>query len=145
MSLERFIEAQRLDYSMALRELRNGEKASCWIWYVFPQGKFPGTSDTSKYYAIQDNAEAIAYLRHPVLGPRYAECVDVVHAQITKNGLVPEMLMGSDVDAKKLRSSLTLMLKVMKSAPMKGAKVECPWLSKLSSQARKLIPKLPKF
>ncbi len=145
MSLERFIKAQQTDYAKALGELRNGAKKSHWIWYVLPQGLFPNPSYMSEKFAIKDDAEAVAYLRHPVLGRRYAECIDVIHAQILKHGVDAEVLMGSDVDAKKLQSSLTLMLKVIKSAPMKGAKVECPWLSKLRSQARKLIPTLPKF
>ena len=145
MSLERFIEAQARDYAIALSELRKGEKLSCWIWYVFPQGQFHGTSDTSKFYAIRDDAEAMAYLCDRILGPRYAESVEVVHEQILKNGLQPEKLMGADVDAKKLCSSLTLMLRVMNSDAMKEAAKDCPWLAKLRLQAEALILRLPNF
>ncbi len=145
MSLERFIEAQRGDYAKALDELRNGEKESHWIWYVLPQGLFPNPSYMSKKFAIKDDEEAIAYLCHPILGSRYAECIDVIHAQILKHGVDPEVLMGSDVDAKKLQSSLTLMLRVMKSESMKESAKDCPWLATLRLQAEALIPGLPKF
>ena len=145
MSLERFIEAQQTDYATALGELRNGAKKSHWIWYVLPQGLFPNPSYMSEKFAIKDDGEAIAYLRHPVLGSRYAECIDVIHAQILKHGIDAEVLMGSDVDAKKLQSSLTLMLRVMKSEPMKEAAKDCPWLATLRLQAEALIPGLPKF
>jgi len=145
MSLERFIEAQSRDYAKALSELRNGEKVSHWIWYVLPQGLFPNPSHMSEKFAIKDDTEAIAYLRHPILGSRYAECIDVIHTQILKHGIAPQTLMGSDVDAKKLHSSLTLMLRVIKSDPMKEAAIDCPWLAKLHLQAEALIPRLPKF
>jgi len=145
MDLERFIEAQARDYAKALSELRNGEKKSHWIWYVLPQGLFTDASGMSERYAIKDDAEAIAYLRHPILGSRYAECIDVIHTQILKHGIAPQTLMGSDVDAKKLDSSLTLMLRVIKSDPMKEAAIDCPWLAKLHLQAEALIPWLPKF
>ena len=69
----------------------------------------------------------------------------MIHAQILKHGIDAEVLMGSDVDAKKLRSSLTLMLRVMKSESMKESAKDCPWLATLRLQAEALIPGLPKF
>ena len=35
--LERFISAQELVYSTVVGELRNGMKASHWMWFIFPQ------------------------------------------------------------------------------------------------------------
>ena len=32
--LERFVEAQELDYAIALNEVKNGEKRGHWIWYM---------------------------------------------------------------------------------------------------------------
>ncbi len=145
MSLDRFIEAQRRDYAVALEELRQGEKKSHWIWYVLPQGLFPGAAGKSLYYAIKDDAEAVAYLSHPVLGKRYAECIALIHSQIIKRGTEPEALMGSDVDAKKLHSSLTLMLRALKSAALQDNDKVRPWLADLRHQAAALIPRLPKF
>lgn len=144
-SLDRFIEAQRRDYAVALEELRQGEKKSHWIWYVLPQGLFSGATGKSLYYAIKDDAEAVAYLSHPDLRKRYAECIAVIHSQIIKHGIEPEALMGSDVDAKKLHSSLTLMLRALKSSALHDNDKARPWLTELRCQASALIPRLPKF
>ena len=35
--IERFIEAQKTDYKIALAEIERGRKQSHWIWYIFPQ------------------------------------------------------------------------------------------------------------
>lgn len=35
--LERFVEAQKREYQLALSEVRAGKKQSHWIWYIFPQ------------------------------------------------------------------------------------------------------------
>jgi len=43
------------------------------MWYIFPQFEGLGSSSTSRQYAITSVAEAEAYLRHPVLGPRLLE------------------------------------------------------------------------
>lgn len=104
--LERFCEAQTRDYNTALDEIRNGRKVSHWIWYIFPQLDELGFSARAKYYGIGDIGEARAYLDHPVLGPRYLACVDALLEHV---GQPIEDIMGSEVDAKKLRSSLTLM------------------------------------
>ncbi len=109
--IERFIEAQEKTYAAALAELRAGEKRGHWIWWVFPQERGLGTSEYSVFYGIADEAEAMAYLQHPVLGPRYRECVSVVHGHLCVGGVAPLALMGSEVDAMKLRSSLGLFVK----------------------------------
>ena len=64
------------------------------------------------FYGIVDEAEAIAYLQHPVLGARYCECIAVVHGHLCQGRVDPLTLMGSEVDVMKLRSSLKLFLKV---------------------------------
>jgi uncharacterized protein (DUF1810 family) len=71
-----------------------------------------GTSEYSVFYGIADEAEALAYLSHPVLGARYRECISVVHGHLCQAGVAPLQLMGSEVDVMKLRSSLQLFLKV---------------------------------
>lgn len=38
-NLKRFLDAQERDYSIALQEIKNGEKRSHWMWYIFPQLK----------------------------------------------------------------------------------------------------------
>lgn len=43
------------------------------MWYIFPQIQGLGYSETSKYYAIKDKAEAEAFFNHPILGSRLIE------------------------------------------------------------------------
>jgi uncharacterized protein (DUF1810 family) len=110
--LERFVKAQEKTYAAALAELRAGEKRGHWIWWVFPQMRGLGTSENLVFYGVADEAEALAYLSHPVLGARYRECVEVVYDHLCQAGVPPLQLMGSEVDVMKLRSSLELFQKV---------------------------------
>ena len=109
--LERFIKAQEKTYAYALAELKAGRKTGHWIWWIFPQEPREGTSDTSRKYALLE-AEALAYLQHPVLGARYRECVALVHGHLCQGRVDPLVLMASEVDVMKLRNSLKLFLKV---------------------------------
>ncbi|MBR0552935.1 DUF1810 domain-containing protein [Stakelama marina] len=104
-SLDRFVDAQRSTYDRALAELRAGRKTSHWMWFVFPQIAGLGRSETAQSYAIADAAEARAYLAHPVLGPRLVEATDamLIHA----GNRSAKAILG-DIDAMKLRSSMTL-------------------------------------
>ena len=78
-NLERFVDAQADVFSDALAELRAGRKRSHWIWFIFPQMKGLGHSAPSEYYGIGSLDEAAAYLRHPILGPRLAQCTRLVN------------------------------------------------------------------
>ena len=113
MSLDRILQAQEKDgsYARALAELKAGQKTGHWIWWVFPQLKGLGTSENTVFYGLDDDAEAKAYLQHPVLGQRYCDCVHEVYMQLYRHGKIPLVLMGSDVDVMKLRSSLELFLR----------------------------------
>src|SRR3954469_10670054 len=79
-NLERFVAAQNDGgtYDHAVDELRRGRKTSHWMWFVFPQIAGLGQSQMSRTYAIGSLAEAHAYLRHPVLGPRLIECAHLL-------------------------------------------------------------------
>ena len=118
MSLDRFVQAQEKggSYDRALAELKAGEKTGHWIWWIFPQLKGLGTSHNSIFYGLDDEAEAQAYIQHPVLGARYRECVAVVHGHLCQGGVAPLALMGSEIDVMKLRSSLALFLKIAAEA-----------------------------
>jgi uncharacterized protein (DUF1810 family) len=109
--LGRFIRAQEKTYAYALAELKAGRKTGHWIWWIFPQMRGLGTSEFSVFYGIVDEAEATAYLQHPVLGSRYRECVAVVHGHLCQGRVAPLVLMSSEVDVMKLQSSLGLFLK----------------------------------
>jgi uncharacterized protein (DUF1810 family) len=112
MLLERFDQAQEKSYAGALAELKAGRKTGHWIWWIFPQLKGLGTSHNSTFYGLADEAEARAYLQHPVLGARYRECVSIVHQHLSEGRVAPLSIMGSDIDVLKLQSSLKLFLKV---------------------------------
>jgi len=103
--LQRFVDAQDGVYERALGELRAGRKRSHWIWFVFPQLAGLGSSAMSLEYGISTLDEAVAFLRHPLLGPRLVECVEAVVA-VAAEGRSVEDIVGPD--AVKLRSSLTL-------------------------------------
>jgi uncharacterized protein (DUF1810 family) len=102
--LNRFVDAQAPVYAEALAELRRGRKESHWMWFVFPQLAGLGRSPTARFYAIDSLDEARAYLAHPLLGPRLAECTEAVLAH---RGRGADAIFGS-VDAMKFRSSMTL-------------------------------------
>jgi uncharacterized protein (DUF1810 family) len=50
------------------------------MWFIFPQLAGLGHSETARYYSIQSEDEAKAYLEHPVLGPRLTNCTALVNA-----------------------------------------------------------------
>lgn len=103
--LDRFVAAQSHDYDAALQEMKSGQKLSHWIWYVLPQLRGLGRSNFSWIYGLADEEEAKAYLAHPVLGKRLREITNVLLTHTDKDA---ETLMGSPIDAVKLRSSMTL-------------------------------------
>lgn len=103
--LQRFLDAQRTTYPQALAELRGGAKHSHWIWFVFPQIAGLGRSETARFYAIANMAEAREYLRHPVLGPRLDECTAAMLRWAGERSA--DSILG-EVDALKFRSSMTL-------------------------------------
>ena len=91
-------------YASALAELRSGRKRGHWMWFVFPQVAGLGHSPTSRFYAIPGLDEARDYLDHRVLGPRLLECANALR---NLPGDDPSLVLG-DIDAQKLRSSMTL-------------------------------------
>jgi uncharacterized protein (DUF1810 family) len=102
--LERFVAAQEGVYRDVVAELRAGRKTGHWMWFVFPQVAGLGMSEMSRRYAIGSLDEAVAYLDHPVLGPRLRECAAIV---LATQGRSAEEIFGG-IDAVKLRSSMTL-------------------------------------
>lgn len=116
--LQRFVAAQDAGgtYDHAVAELRAGRKASHWMWFIFPQIAGLGYSPASQMYAISSLAEARAYLAHPILGARLAECAAILTGLADRTA---EQIFG-DVDALKLRSSITLFMRAAPSEPVFG-------------------------
>jgi uncharacterized protein (DUF1810 family) len=74
------------------------------MWYIFPQYDGLGFSATSRHFSIKSVAEAEAYLKHPVLGPRLLECAAAVVGVERRSA---HEIFGSPDDMK-LRSCATL-------------------------------------
>jgi uncharacterized protein (DUF1810 family) len=77
-NLQRFVKAQAPVYEQVCAELRHGRKSSHWMWFIFPQIRGLGLSETAQYFAISSREEATAYLKHPILGARLQECTRLV-------------------------------------------------------------------
>jgi uncharacterized protein (DUF1810 family) len=120
MALDRFVQAQEGLYESVLRELRAGRKAGHWMWFVFPQLAGLGRSETSRFYAIVSLEEARAYLAHPILGARLRECATAV---LRVDGRSAEQIFG-EIDAVKLRSSMTLFQRAAPDEALFGAVLE---------------------
>lgn len=116
-ALDRFVEAQAGVWAQALAELKAGRKTSHWMWFVFPQIAGLGRSETARFYAIADVAEARAYLAHPLLGARLRE---TAAALLAHRGRSAEAMLGG-IDAVKLRSSMTLFEAVAPEEPVFAA------------------------
>ena len=108
--LQKFIDAQDHGYGFgetyqtALAEMKQGEKFSCWMWYVFPQIQGLGLSGTTAYFSIKDLSEAKDYYAHPILGARLKEITETL-LDIESDD--PMAVFGYP-DAFKLRSCMTL-------------------------------------
>ena len=106
--LDRFTQAQDRDFERARRELDEGRKRSHSIWYIFPQLAGLGSSPMADAYGLQGVDEAAAYLKDSLLRDRLLSVMTVVRRQT-----VPlRTLMGSQIDALKLVSSMTLFREV---------------------------------
>jgi uncharacterized protein (DUF1810 family) len=120
-NLQRFVDEQAPVYARVLGELRQGRKASHWMWFIFPQIAGLGSSAMAQAYAIASRDEAAAYMRHPILESRLTECARLVNEV---EGRTARQIFGSPDDLK-FRSSMTLFAEatsdhaVFKEAPRK--------------------------
>jgi uncharacterized protein (DUF1810 family) len=110
--LDRFRSAQARSvdgFNTALGELQAGRKRSHWIWYIFPQLAGLGSSAMAVRYGLQGVAEAMEYLRDGTLRGRLLVLTHTLVTQL-QGRPAPALreLMGSEIDALKLVSSMTL-------------------------------------
>ena len=106
--LKRFISAQDGLYERALNEIKNGQKRTHWMWFIFPQFDGLAYSATFQHYAIKSREEARLYLNHPLLGARLVECTEVL---LAVKGRTISDIFGYPDDLK-LKSSMTLFAQV---------------------------------
>ena len=108
--LQKFVDAQEHGYSFgetyetAFSEIKQGQKMTHWIWYVFPQIQGLGISGTTAYFSIKDLNEAKDYYAHPVLGARLIEITE----ELLKIRTDDPMAVFCYPDAYKVRSCMTL-------------------------------------
>lgn len=123
-------------FSEALREIRAGQKRTCWSWWIFPvpplvvDGSERG-SQTSQRYALRDlpphadrgDNAALAFLRFEADGvPLRGNYLAIMSAaaQQLEQGVKPSTLVGC-LDDPKLRISLRLFERVSR----RGVDAEC--------------------
>ncbi len=112
--LQRFIAAHQNNYTAALSEIKKGRKQTHWMWYIFPQLKELGLSETAKNYGIIDIDEAAAFLQDTLLGSNLIEISTVLVSLDSKNA---HAIFGSPDDMK-LHSSMTLFAAVPTANPV---------------------------
>ena len=134
-SLNRFLEAQEFIYATALKEIKNGEKESHWMWYIFPQLRGLGKSQMAYAYGINGLEEAKAYLAHPVLSARL---IEISEALLEHKGKDIEDILG-DIDAMKLRSSMTLFALISEGGSIYHNVLDCFYNGKTDSYTIELI------
>lgn len=135
MKLKRFLDAQNQVYLRALSEIRNGKKVSHWMWYVFPQLKGLGKSETANEYGIFDLAEANSYLAHPVLGKHL---IEISEALLKLNSHTAEEIFGYP-DNLKLRSCMTLFAAADNAHPVFSEVLEKYYASIPDGQTIKML------
>ena len=113
-NLKRFLDAQEPSYAMALSEINRGRKETHWMWFIFPQIQGLGLSETSKFYAIKNLREALAFLNHPVLGTRLVKISNELLKLESNNA---NRIFGSPDDMK-LKSSMTLFSSLNDADPV---------------------------
>jgi len=104
-NLHRFHTAQEKSYDDALQEMKNGKKTSHWMWYIFPQIKGLGKSDTARKYEIENLDEAVQYLQDQVLSERIIHLTEILVGEVSSKSA--QEIFGFP-DYLKFRSSLTL-------------------------------------
>jgi uncharacterized protein (DUF1810 family) len=104
IDFNRFITAQEKKYDQALSEIMSGRKLGHWMWFVFPQFKGLGVSETSTKYSIQNLEEAQEYINHPILSARLRQITTEL-IRLEENNAIKVFGL---TDSKKLKSSMTL-------------------------------------
>ena len=100
--MKRFIETQNPIYNTVIDELKQQQKNTHWMWFIFPQIEGLGQSDIAKKYSLTKE-EAIEYTKNTILKERLIECCEL----LLKSDKSATQILGP-IDAMKLKSSMTL-------------------------------------
>ena len=139
MDYARFLNAQEPIYADVLQELRPGDKASHWMWFIFPQLRELGRSPTARFYGLENLAQARQYLNHPVLGARLKECTQLVMQHHDKSAL--EIL--HHPDNLKFRSCMTLFMLADPNEPLFSAALDMFFKGDADDMTIQLVNRMP--
>lgn len=109
-TMQRFLDAQNGNmgsvtvFEQATEELQRGKKVGHWMWYVFPQLRGLGRSETSDFFGLDNLADAKRFLENNVLYSRLYACFCTL---LQLNISDPVSIFGH-TDARKLSSCATL-------------------------------------
>jgi uncharacterized protein (DUF1810 family) len=106
--LQRFVDAQNPVFEQVCTELREGQKRSHWMWFIFPQLRGLGHSHMAIKFGISSRQEAEEYLKNEVLGSRIRHCSRLV---TLVEGRSIGQIFGYPDDMK-FRSSMTLFASI---------------------------------
>ena len=134
-SLSRFLEAQEKFYDIALAEIKNGEKESCWMWYIFPQLRGLGESRISYIYGIDGLEEAKEYFSHPILSSRL---IEITQALLIHPNVIIEDLIG-DLDVIKLQSCMTLFAFLSEEGSVFHKVLDCFYKGKMDEKTLNML------
>ena len=102
-------------YKQALEEIESGRKRSHWMWFIFPQYRDLGRSETARYFGLEGGDEARAYAGHPELGERLRRCCKAILPHLEQQEA--EDMLGP-IDALKLRSSMEIFSEAVPEEPL---------------------------
>lgn len=75
------------------------------MWFIFPQHRDLGRSETAQYFGLSGVDEARAYLAHPLLGQRLRSCCTAILPHLRNQ---PADAILGPIDALKLGSSMEI-------------------------------------
>lgn len=109
-------------YSKALAEIKAGRKDSHWIWYIWPAHTGVRPSSSQPQFSLTHASQALEWLHHPILGPRYLEVTSAAVEHLEK-GVAAGVLFGSGVDVTKFHECVTMFAVAAETAGRQAA--EC--------------------
>lgn len=100
--ISRFERAYQLYFDIALREIKSGYKTSHWMWFMFPQLTYLGSTEISHYFGMESLDEAREFLNNSYLRKHLIKlCKRVLK-------LDDVYFTFGEIDAQKLWASMTL-------------------------------------
>lgn len=144
---DRFIQTQQMEFDTAIKEINDGEKQSCWLWFMLPTAPYivdgeERGSPLNRLYALRGNEAVIAYLTFETvngvnLRENYIELVSAIREQMLKGNTL--RLMFGSVDDVKTISSFRLFERVGKELGDKAVYKLCEEVLDLAAKERKML------